>query len=209
MRLPCGEIFVEKFLVGMHAGMQIEKISCNSCGAPLEVAATTQFATCRHCGAKLSIQRTETATFTEVLAQLASKTDQLSEQVQNLTGHSELAALDREWQMDRENYMVTRQDGARHIPSEAGAIGGGIAITIFGCVWIGMASSMNSMGPSFGASSFADNAFPLFGFVFIIAGIVASVFSYNKAGDYRRAQQRYRRRRAEIQNRSRSRDSGK
>jgi hypothetical protein len=209
MRLQYGEIFFEKLLGGGQTGMQVEKISCNSCGAPLEVAETTQFATCRHCGAKLSIQRTDTATFTEVLEQLAAKTDQLSEQVQSLTGHSELAALDREWQMDRENYMVTRRDGARHIPSEAGAIGGGIAITIFGCVWIGMASSMNSMGPSFGPSSFADNVFPLFGFVFIIVGIVASFISFNKAGDHRRAQQRYRRRRAEIQNRSRSRDSGK
>ena len=137
MRLQYREIFVEKLLGGKQTGMQVEKNSCNSCGAPLEVAETTPFATCRHCSAKLSIQRTDTAIFTEVLEQLAAKTDQLSEQVQSLTGHSELAALDREWQMDRENYMVTRQDGARHIPSEAGAIGGGIAITIFGCVWIG------------------------------------------------------------------------
>ena len=203
MRLRCWEIFVENSMIGKQASMQVEKVSCNSCGAPLEVADTTQFATCRHCGATLSIQRTDTATFTEVLEQLAVKTDELSQQVQSLTGHSELAALDHEWQMEREKYMVTRQDGARHIPSEAGAIGGGIAITIFGCVWIGMASSMNSMDPSFGPSSIADNAFPLFGLVFIIVGIVASVIAYNKAGDHRRAQQRYRRRRTEIQNRSR------
>jgi predicted RNA-binding Zn-ribbon protein involved in translation (DUF1610 family) len=65
MRLQYGEIFVEKLLGGKQTGMQVEKISCNSCGAPLEVAETTQFATCRHCGAKLSIQRTDTATFTE------------------------------------------------------------------------------------------------------------------------------------------------
>lgn len=65
--------------------MQIEKIACNSCGAPLEVTLTTRFVTCRHCRMKLSIQRTATATFTEILDQLMVKTDQLSEQVNHLS----------------------------------------------------------------------------------------------------------------------------
>jgi DNA-directed RNA polymerase subunit RPC12/RpoP len=103
--------------------MQVENIACNSCGAPLEVSATTQFATCRHCGAKLSIQRTNTAIFTEILEKLTTKTDQLSEQVNNLSDLNELAALDREWEMEREHYMVTTKHGGRHIPSEAGSIG--------------------------------------------------------------------------------------
>jgi len=46
-------------------------------------------------------------------------------------------------------------------------------------------------------------AFPLFGMIFVIGGIVSSISSYNKAGDYRRAQQRYRQRREEIRSRAR------
>ncbi len=179
--------------------MQVEKIACNGCGAPLEVATTTQFATCRHCGAKLSIQRTDTATFTEILEQLTAKTDQLSEQVSNLTSYTELAVLDREWELERENYMVTSKHGAKSIPSEAGSIGGGIVITLFGCFWTVMAFGVTSMAPSFGPFSIAQVAFPLFGVIFVIVGIASSISSFSKAGGYRRAQQRYHRRRAEIQ----------
>ena len=179
------------------ADMQIENIACNSCGAPLEVSATTQFATCRHCGAKLSIQRTDTAIFTEILEKLTTKTDQLSEQVNNLSGLSELAALDREWELERENYMVTSKHGGKHIPSEAGSIGGGVVITLFGCFWTVMALIVTSFIP------IINVVFPLFGIVFVIAGIASSMSSYNKAGDYRRAQELYRRRREEIQRRTR------
>ena len=182
--------------------MQVEKIACNSCGAPLEVSATTQFATCRHCGAKLSIQRTDTAIFTEILEKLTTKTDQLSEQVSNLSGLTEVAALDREWALERENYMVTTQHGGRHIPSEAGSIGGGVAIAVFGCFWTVGAFAISSGMPSFGPSGIAQTGFPLFGVIFVIVGIVSSILSYNKASDYRSAHQRYRRRREEIRRRN-------
>ena len=165
--------------------MQIEKIACNSCGAPLEVATTTQFVTCRHCGMKLSIQRTDTATFTEILDKLTAKTDQLSEQVNNLAGYTEMTALDREWELERLNYMMTGKRGGKHIPSEAGSIGGGIAITLFGCFWTVMAFAITSFIPI----PIVHIVFPLFGVVFVIIGIVSSISSYNKAGDYRRAEQ--------------------
>lgn len=168
----------------------------------MEVSATTQFATCRHCGAKLSIQRTDTAIFTEILEKLTTKTDQLSEQVNNLSGLTELAALDREWELERENYMITTKHGGRHIPSEAGAIGSGVAIAAFGCFWTVTAFAITSGMPSFGPSGIAVTGFPLFGVIFVIVGIVSSIFSYNKASDYRLAQQRYRRRREEVQRRT-------
>ena len=183
--------------------MQIENIACNSCGAPLEVAATTQFATCRHCGVKLAIQRTDTAIFTEILEKLTTKTDQLSEQVNNLSGLTEVAALDREWELERENYMVTTKHGGRQIPSEAGAIGSGVAIAVFGCFWTVTAFAITSDMPTIGPSGIFESGFPFFGVIFMIVGVVSSVFSYNKASDYRRAQQRYRRRREEIKRRTR------
>jgi hypothetical protein len=45
--------------------------------------------------------------------------------------------------------------------------------------------------------------FPLFGVIFVIAGIASSISSFNKAGHYRSAQQRYRQRREELQRRTR------
>ncbi len=163
----------------------------------MEVSATTQFATCRHCGAKLSIQRTDTAMFTEILEKLTTKTDQLSEQVNNLSGFTELAALDREWELERENYMDVGKHGAKHIPSEAGSIAGGLVITLFGCFWTVMALIGTSAIP------IINIVFPLFGVIFVIVGIASSISSFNKAGNYRSAQQRYRQRREEIQRRTR------
>lgn len=197
LRWSLATAVIENFSDEKSVNMQVEKIVCNSCAAPLEVSTTTQFATCRHCGTKLSIQRTETATFTEVLEGLTAKTDQLSEQVNSLAGFTELAALDREWELERQNYMVSTRNGARHIPSQAGSIGGGIAITIFGCFWTVLAQTITSFIPVL------NIVFPLFGVVFVIVGIASSISSYTKAGGYRQAEQRYRQRRVEIQNRVR------
>jgi predicted phage tail protein len=179
--------------------MQMEKIACNSCGAPLEVAATARFATCRHCGIQLSIQRTETATFTEAVDKLTATTEELSEKINTLTGHSELAVLDREWEMEQQQYLVTGKHGRVSIPTETGAIGGGIFITLFGGLWTVMAFSITSMAPSFGPFAIAKLVFPLFGIVFVVGGIFASITAWNKAEQYRHAERRYKNRRTELQ----------
>ena len=40
--------------------------------------------------------------------------------------------------------------------------------------------------------------FPIFGVLFILGGIAMSVYSFNKANDYTRAERRYRKRRSEV-----------
>lgn len=180
--------------------MPIEKIACNSCGAPLEVATTTQFATCRHCGTQLSIERTDTATFTAVLEKLTTKTDELSEKINTLSEHNELAALDREWNLERQKYMITGKHGRVSIPSEVGAVGGGIFVTLFGCFWTVMAFSITPSAPSFGPFAIAKFVFPLFGIVFVIAGIFSSLVAHQKARSYKRGELRYQSRRSALQN---------
>lgn len=178
--------------------MRLEKLTCNCCGAPIEVPSLTNFVTCNHCSTQLTVKRTENATFTQKLDQLSEKTEQLSAQVAQLSSHSDLAALDREWELERENYMVSGKNGHRHLPTELGAVGGGIMITLFGCFWTAMAFGITSSAPDFGPFSVAKVMFPLFGVIFVLGGIGSSVWSFRKAGDFREAQRRYERRRQEL-----------
>ena len=115
-------------------------------------------------------------------------------QLDEIKAQNEIAELDREWDLDRENYQVRGKYGQRYTPSKTGSLVGGVVIVAFGLFWTAMASSMSSGMP--GGFGF----FPLFGVLFIIAGIVMSIRGFAKASQYDQAQQRYRRRRNELQN---------
>ncbi|MEQ9408708.1 MAG: hypothetical protein RIK87_13310 [Fuerstiella sp.] len=185
----------------------LEQLTCNSCGAPLQVPETANFVTCNHCSTQLAVRRTNDVTFTEQLDRLAEKTEQLSERIDDLSSHTEVATLDREWEFEREKYMVTGRDGSRHIPTEGGSIAGGVMITIFGAFWTAIALGMSSAAPDIGAFSAVKVIFPLFGVLFVIFGIFSSISSFSKADDYRKAEQRYRRRRDDLLQKSRSRST--
>jgi predicted phage tail protein len=178
--------------------MKLQDLTCNRCGAPLKVPQEANFVTCNHCSTQLAVRRTEHVAFTEQLDKLAEKTDRLSERIDDLSQHTEVAALDRQWAMEQSNFLVSDKHGSQHLPSEGGAIGGGIMITVFGCLWTAMALGITSSAPSSGPFVVAKFVFPLFGVCFVLSGIVLSLSQYSKARDYRQASRRYRRRRAEI-----------
>jgi hypothetical protein len=100
---------------------------------------------------------------------------------------NELQAVDREWTIEREQYMETGRNGGRYIPERGSSLVGGIIFTIFGVGWTVSAASMG-----------APVLFPVFGVLFVIFGIGLSVRSYVKAEQYEQAHQKYRRRRARL-----------
>jgi DNA-directed RNA polymerase subunit RPC12/RpoP len=179
--------------------MKLDQISCNNCGAPLEVPEGTNFASCRHCGSRLAVRRTESASFTEVITDL-------KEQVEKLTRQNEIDALDREWEAEKERFMVTGKHGHRHLPTRTGSLAGGIMITVFGIFWTAMAAGIAGFTGRFGGGPFGRlfSCFPLFGVVFIVFGIGMSIISYNKAGEYEKALRRYNQRREEMLRQNRS-----
>jgi len=105
---------------------------------------------------------------------------------------NEVARLDREWQSERERYMVAGRYGYRYIPTRGMSVLGGVAITAFGILWTVMAASMVGLA----GGVFA--LFPLFGVLFTLMGIGVSVYSYTKAGQYEAAERAYRQRRARL-----------
>lgn len=176
--------------------MQLEKLVCNSCGAPLEVPSSANFVTCGHCSSRLQIRRTESATYTELLVDLAEKTDELSERIDDLVANSELTAIDSNWQMERESLMVRDKHGNSHAPTKGSSMAAGIIVTLFGCFWTVMAISITSAASSVGI---ANVAFPAFGVIFIAFGIYNSMSNFKKAEKYGRAERRYRQQRSETE----------
>src|SRR5437879_3229328 len=77
--------------------------------------------------------------------------------------------------------------GQRSIPSQGMSVLGGVVVVGFGIFWTAMAASMGAPG-----------FFPLFGVLFILAGVGMSIYSYTKASAYEEAQQRYQHRRAQL-----------
>jgi hypothetical protein len=100
---------------------------------------------------------------------------------------NELARLDREWAMEREQYMVHGRYGYRYLPSRGLSLISGVAICAFGLLWTVFAAGM-------GAPVF----FPLFGVLFILFGAGVSAYAFMQAKRYEDARLRYQRRRQEL-----------
>jgi LSD1 subclass zinc finger protein len=172
--------------------MPLESIACNNCGAPLQVPEGANFVTCVHCDTQLAVKRSGNARFTEAI-------EDLREQVEKLTRQNELEALDREWEMEKESFMVSGKHGLRQLPTKTGSLIGGIVIAVFGLFWTVMAFSITGTASHFGGGfGGLFSCFPLFGLLFVAGGIATSVFAYRKAGDYELARRRYKRRRRDV-----------
>ena len=188
--------------------MQVESLSCNNCGAPIDVPANANYATCAHCGSRLAIKRTETAAYTEVLSRIDERTGQMSEDLAVIKAQNELEQVDREWQLEREQYLERNKDGSSSVPSTGRTVAlivGGIVMVLFACIWISIAFSMGG-GPSFSpgpssSSPYPYNSspgipiFPLFGFVFIAIVVIGVIVSVVKTAKYGEAERSYRERR--------------
>ncbi|MAG93808.1 MAG: hypothetical protein CMJ48_08680 [Planctomycetaceae bacterium] len=166
--------------------MNLETLTCNSCGAPLEVPESANFVTCNHCSTRLAIRRTDSTSFTEELEQLSGQTEELAEQVRVLTRQNQVTELDRNWDRQKERYMVTNKHGVKRLPTETGALFGGIVGGVIGIVAVGFGASGGGAGPV------------VVGLAMIVFALFAGFSGYAKARNYRSAQRRYRRRRTEL-----------
>ena len=122
-----------------------------------------------------------------------------AEHLEEIKAQNELAQLDREWQLEREDYMVAGKYGNKHIPGKASSLFGGLFIVGFGIFWTITAAGMTGFG---GAGVFS--LFPLFGVLFVLFGAGISLNAFVKAGQYEQAQRRYQQRRQEIRRNNRA-----
>ncbi len=167
--------------------MQVESVSCNNCGAPLEVGISTHYVTCGHCGSRLTIKRTGSSAFTETLEKLDQKADVMAEQLAELRYNAELERIDREWEQERQTFLTTDKRGNKHEPSTAGGIIGAIILIAFGLFF---AITSGTMG--------APALFPCAGVAFSGFGVFLMIAGPKRAGEFQRAKASYQRRRAAV-----------
>lgn len=116
-----------------------------------------------------------------------SRNSSTDDHLEEIKAQNEIAQLDREWELERENYMVSGKHGHRHIPGKVSSAVGGLLIVGFGIFW--------TMGA---ASSHAPSFLQLFGVIFVLFGAAMSIYSFATAGEYEEAQERYQLRRREL-----------
>ena len=100
----------------------IEKLSCNSCGEPLEVPEGTRCLNCNRCGQSLTVKHSETATLTEAREQLTEVAENLTEDVASLKINQEIHELDRSWESEQDYFKISIMGGDETYASVAEAI---------------------------------------------------------------------------------------
>jgi hypothetical protein len=170
--------------------MTTEKLNCNHCGVTLEVPTTARFVTCNQCGAQLSVQRSGGVSYTETtsgpaLRDMADRLDEISRQ-------NELARIDREWQIEREQYTRYGRYGYRYRPTVGMSIATAVIALVGGGVWTLFTLSFVPPVGGFGY------LFPLFGVFFMAVGVGTAIYNYNLAQRYEQAYADYQQRRQRL-----------
>jgi hypothetical protein len=167
--------------------MKITKVCCQGCGADLQVDETVRYVTCNYCQARLEVVHDPSVTHTRLMEKLEKNTERMAENLRVIELQNDLARIDREWEQQKEGFMVTGKHGHRSLPSTAGSAVGGVFAAVFGVVWIGAASSMGAPAP-----------FVLFGVVFVGFAIFNAVNGASKANAHQSAEALHQSQRAEM-----------
>jgi hypothetical protein len=177
--------------------MQLLSLTCQQCGAPLEVPAKITQLTCQFCGTRLKVQRTGSAAYTETLEEVAHSVARVADNTDQLKIEQEIARLDREWMMSRERFMMRGKHGHLSVPGRLNALIGGAIIVVFGLFWTTTAAGVAGM-VGFGINrvgggplSLLPGLLPCFGVLFIIGGIVMAVTAFGKAIHFEQHQHAY------------------
>lgn len=159
--------------------MKLLSLSCNHCGAPLEVPPKTRFVTCGFCEARLQVVHTGSSYYTEVHEAVA----EIREDVKALKRDAVIDRLDRDW--ERRSIELSHRDKHGRIsrPSVAGSAIGAAALGI-------MAVFLLASGV------FAELV--LVPVVLILVAIVFGIAGIGKAQKYEREYQSYRQQRRRL-----------
>jgi hypothetical protein len=107
---------------------------------------------------------------------------------------NDLARLDHEWELEREQYLRTTRSGHRYVPTVDRSIYTGLVAVVCGIVWITFTSNIFPNTEGYGLF------FPLFGLAFIGVGLWLSVANYNLAQHHEQAHAAYLERRQRLLN---------
>jgi hypothetical protein len=191
-------------------------VTCNNCGAALQVPESARFVTCRYCNSQLQIKRTDTAVTTEVLEQINQNAAAMVDDLHVLRRDAEVERLDREWREQQSRLMIKDRYGNTTMPTATGGLIGAVILGGGGILWTIMAyyitaphempgfPSMPGQGfpgmPIGGdpAFSIAHTVFPLFGVLVVIAGVAMGIKTALAASQLDEERRIYERRRQQL-----------
>ena len=123
------------------AAMKITKVCCQGCGTDLQIDETVRYVTCNYCHARLEVVHDPSVTHTRLMEKLEKNTERMAENLKVIELQNELALMDREWEQERESFMVDGKHGNRSLPSkDASAMSLAIGV-IAGLILLGISSS--------------------------------------------------------------------
>lgn len=173
--------------------VELFSLSCNHCGAPLEVPASARFLTCRHCGSRLEVVTNGDAAWTVVqaqVAQIAERQDEMANDLEIIRLQNELERLDREWDSYRRGHLHRDKHGNEQEPSTAGGMMMMAIGIVGGLFFFGMTSAAG-----------APMLFRLVGLVFAAFGFFGGILAIQRGKAYEGSQQRYRHERRQLERR--------
>jgi DNA-directed RNA polymerase subunit RPC12/RpoP len=160
--------------------MKIVSLTCNHCGASLEVPQKTRFITCRYCSSRLEVKQSSGAIYTEVLEAIDEKTDKIVEDLEVLKLQSRLEQLDREWEVERDQYLYRGKHGETMVPTRGVIVAVGIIGCLFGLFWIILTRLMG-----------VHILFSLFGIIIVVGVIAVIIKAVSGAKIYERRKKIY------------------
>lgn len=98
--------------------MEITSLKCNHCGANLQIKPEIKFFNCSFCGSSLTIKKSGNTIFTEVLGEIKEDTEIIKDNSEVILLEKEIARLDREWLLEREQYKINGGNGIVYYPDE-------------------------------------------------------------------------------------------
>jgi hypothetical protein len=122
----------------------------------------------------------------------------LGAQLAEVRYQNELARIDREWEVEKEQFLVADRYGRRRVPTTGMGYGGAVLGGIVGAVWTVMAVSITGGAPDFGPFAVAKVVFPVVGIAITVGTIGYGVYCVRKAEAYNRALAAYRARRDAV-----------
>jgi hypothetical protein len=163
--------------------MKLFALTCANCGAALEVPAKVTHLTCEFCGTRLQVQRSGSAIYTEALDHIARTTTRIEDNTEVIKLQNELERIDREWMLQREQYMVRGKDGQLSVPTKVASIVGAGLMAVFGIFFATVAPGIGFVG-----------------IIFAVIAVAMGIYSLSKAEQYESQHREYAARRQRLLN---------
>lgn len=103
-------------------GSRSTAVSCNHCGGALDVTERTKYTTCGFCGTRLRVERSASSLATVELDALKIRTDDLARDVSALRNDKRVEQLDRQWELRRDDFLVSNGEQEPRLPTVHGAL---------------------------------------------------------------------------------------